>query len=104
MHSSLTPKPVDYEIDFVDCQRLENLVDKLSLSQDILKSIKQISYMIRSRDDSMLPIHLESDWNSQQLSRLPRYIEMVQGFERTAASLERQATRTSLLVSCRIWR
>lgn len=101
IYSSLAPKPVDYEIDFVDFQRLQKLVDTLSLAREILKSVERIAYTIRSKENDLrLLEHTKNDFDSHRLCRISGYIKRLQGFTRTAAALGRQAESISLLVSC----
>ena len=103
MYSSQTPqikKVVDYQVDFIDCQRLEELLENLSLSQEILKSIECILYTLQSSDDyTKLPDNLELKQNSGDLHRITKYIHRVQGYMRTASALQYRAERTTILVS-----
>ena len=47
MHASLAQQDVDYEVSFVDCQRLERALEKLSLSQETLIAIERLACTLR---------------------------------------------------------
>lgn len=100
MHSSITQKTVDYHVNFTDCQRLERLLGKLSLSWEILKMIERIARMLQSSNKrgNILKDH-ESTHRQEDLHQLSRLISRVRAYMRTASALQRCAERTSILVS-----
>ena len=97
MYSSQTKKFVDYQVEFVDCQRLERLLENLSLSQEILKAIEYTLYVLPNADDYTELFNLEQ--NPRDLYRMTRQINQVRGFIRTATALQYRAERTTILVS-----
>jgi hypothetical protein len=99
MRSALVARTVDYKIDFTDCQRLEKLIDTLSLSQEILGSFEEIACMLQN--SSCAPQNFGQDQANcyfRESSRIRRYINRIQSFIKAASALERQAERVSLLV------
>ena len=93
-------KFVDYHVDFTDCQRLERLLEKLSLSWEILKTIERIVHMLHSSNKrgKLLDSH-ESRLRQEDLYQLSRLISRVRAYMRTALSLQCCTERTSILVS-----
>ena len=100
MHSSLAQKPVDYEVDFVDCQRLERAMEKLSVSQEILVAIEQIACTLRSLSKCSKSL---SNHDSERIARESHdnllHINKIRGYKRTASALQNRATRAHILVS-----
>ena len=100
MQSSITQKAVDYQVDFTDCQRLERLLEKLSLSWETLKMIERILRMLQNLNNRGKPLQDHERRDSQEnLHQLSRLISRVQAYMRTASALQRCAERTSILVS-----
>ena len=104
MHSSLAQQRMDYEIDFVDCQRLERALEKLSLSREILMAIKHIACTLQSLSDydksiSNYDLRIIAG-NSQEIFM---HISNIRGYRRTASALQSRAIRTSILVSSPGW-
>ena len=100
MHSSLAQKHVDYEVDFVDCQRLERVLEKLSLSQDILMAIEHIACTLQSSNgcSKFLSNH-DSECAARDLHEILMHINKIRGFRKTASALQNRAKRASILVS-----
>ena len=101
MHSSLAQKKTaDYAIDFVDCQRLERVLEKLSQSREILTAIEHIICTLQRLSDydksisnhNLTPI---VDKSQEMLM----HVSDIQGFRRKASALQSRAIRTSILVS-----
>lgn len=93
-------KSVDFQVDFIDCQRLEKLLENLSLSQEILKTIEQIICMLRSSSDYNMPLDdCGSEHDPGDLHQMSSHINKIQGYMRTASVLQHRAGRTSVLVS-----
>ena len=94
MYSSLAQKTVDYQVDFVDCQRLEGLIDKLSLAQEILKAIVHIARMARNTE------HVQTSHAPKDRRELSTKVQInkIQAYLRTASVLQQRAERTSILV------
>ena len=91
---------MDYQVDFIDCQLLEKLLENLTLSQEILKTIEQIIYMLQTSDDyNKLLDGRELKQVPRGLHQMSRHINKVQGYIRTASALQYRAERTSILVS-----
>lgn len=94
--SSLTPQTVDYKTSFKDCQRLQDIIHKLSLSQEVLDSTLQVAHMLERQ-------HNSQDRNTKEDSdistRIQSAIQKIQGFKRTATVLEKYANGASHLVS-----
>ncbi len=100
MHSSLAQKHVDYEVDFVDCQRLERILEKLSLSQEILMAMEQIAYTLQSlAEGGKTPNNHDQELVARDLHELLLHINKIRGFKRTASALKSRVERTSILVS-----
>ena len=100
MYSSHVKKVMDYQVDFIDCQRLEKLLENLSLSQEILKSIEWTIHTVQSSHDyTKLLDGGESKQNPRDLHRMTRYINRVQRYMGTASALQYRAERTTVLVS-----
>jgi hypothetical protein len=98
--SSLTPRAVDYETSFNDCQRLQDIINRLSLSEEVLESTLQVAYMIERQHNSQ---EGHQDRNMKEYhdisTGIQTAIRKIQGFKRTAAALEKHADGTSRLVS-----
>lgn len=100
MHSSLSSRPVDYVVDFLDCQRLERFIETLSLSQEILRSVQEVGCMLQSLSNAnKYSDSFGSICSPFELYHVPEYITRTERYIRQAMVLERQAERTSLLVS-----
>jgi hypothetical protein len=100
MHSSLVQKPVDYQVDFSDCQRLEKLLENLSLSQEILRTIEQTVCMFQNSNN--YGTHLDDCEPEQELGdlhQMSRHVIRIQGYMRTASALQQRVERTLILVS-----
>lgn len=88
MYSSQVKKIVNYQIDFIDCQRLKKLLKNLSLSQKILKSIEWIMYTFQSSDDyTKLSNDRELKQNFKDLHEMTRCINRVQEYMKIASTL-----------------
>ena len=99
MHSSLAQKHVDYEVDFVDCQRLERTLDKISLSQEILMAIEQIVCTIQSLTECSKSLgNHDPERVARDLHEMLLHINKIRGFRRTASALQSRAERASILV------
>ena len=100
MHSSLAQKHVDYEVDFVDCQRLERVLEKLSLSQEILIAIEQIACTLQSLTECSKSLsNHDPERLARDLHEILLHINKIRGFRRTASALKSRAERASILVS-----
>ena len=100
MHSSMAQKLVDYPVDFTDCQNLERLLEKLSLSREILRTIEQIACMLQSSSDDKKALDgHESEHEPTDLHQISRHINKIRGHMRTASALQHRAERTTILVS-----
>ena len=100
MHSSLARKNVDYEADFVDCQRLERALEKISLSQEILAAIEHIAGTLQNISESNLSLsNHDSERIAGDLHDILVHINQVRGYKRTASALKDRAKRASILVS-----
>ena len=99
MHSSLTAHLVDYEVTFLDCQRVERLVDALSLSQGILRSIKEIASMLQSWIASNSLDWSAAEIRCRELMQIPEYSRRIHEHIAQSALMQTKAERTSLLVS-----
>ncbi len=100
MHSSLAQKHVDYEVDFIDCQRLERALEKLSLSQEILVAIENIVCTLQSLIERSKSLgNHDSERIANDLHDISSYINKIRGYRRTASALKNRAKRASILVS-----
>ena len=100
MHSSLARKRVDYEVDFVDCQRLERILEKLSLSQEVLMAIEQIACTLQSSTECSKSLsNHDPEGVARDLHEIFLHISKIRGFRRTAWALKSRAERASILVS-----
>jgi hypothetical protein len=98
--SSLTPRAVDYETSFKDCQRLQDIIHRLSLSQEVLEATLQVAYMIERQHSSQEAYQDRNMIGYPDVSTgIQAVIQKIQGFKRTAAVLEKYADGTSHLVS-----
>ena len=100
MHSSLAQKHVDYEVDFVDCQRLERALEKISLSQEVLVAIEHIACTLQNWSESSISVsNHDSERIARDLHDILLHINQIRGFKRTASALQNRAKRASILVS-----
>lgn len=100
MHSSLAQKHVDYDVNFVDCQRLEKALEKLSLSEEILIVIEHIACTLQSLSECSKSLsNPDSERVARDLHEILLHINKIRGFRRTASALKNHATRASILVS-----
>lgn len=100
MHSSLAQKHMDYEVDFVDCQRLERALEKLSLSLEVLRQIEHIAYTLQSSMDRGKSLrHHASDCVVRDSHEISLHINKIRGFKETGLALQNRAERASGLVS-----
>ncbi|KAK4218911.1 hypothetical protein QBC37DRAFT_478257 [Rhypophila decipiens] len=88
-------KPYDYDTGFSDCQKLQKLVTSLALAQHILGATQNVRIMLSKLH---VPVHADagrpkSDSNTNTIRA------QINGFTRTAASLEKSAEGTSRLMS-----
>lgn len=99
MHSSMTQIPADYQVDFSDCQKLERLLEKLSLSREVLRAIEQIASAVQtSNDDEKQFNKLDIQCKPRSSHQMSRHINKVQAYMRKASALQHCAERTSILV------
>lgn len=100
MHSSLAQKLVDYEVDFVDCQRLERALEKISLSQEILAAIEHIACTLQKLSENSISLsNHDSERIARDLHDILLHINQIRGFKRTASALKDRIKRASILVS-----
>lgn len=98
-HSSLCPKPCDYETGFNDCQRLQSAKDSFLLANSILQSTLQTALMIQQAlDIPCLPSESESGPTPDPLKMNGQIIAKIHGFIRTAHALQEIAEGTLKLV------
>lgn len=98
LHSSLATHLVDYEVTFLDCQRVERLVDALSLSQGILRSIKEIASMLQSWITSNSPDWSAAEIRCREFMQIPEYSRRIHEHIAQSALMQTRAERTSLLL------
>ena len=100
MHSSLAQKYVDYEVDFVDCQRLERTLEKMYLSQEILVAMEHIACALQHLSENSLSLsNHDSERIARDLHEILLHINQIRGFKRTASALQDRIKRASILVS-----
>ncbi|KAI4190850.1 MAG: hypothetical protein L6R41_000545 [Letrouitia leprolyta] len=100
LHSSLAPKQVDYEVDFVDCQRLERALEKLSVSREVLLALEHIACTLQSSTDRDKPSNdSHPDRVVEDSNEILVQLNKIRGFSRTALALQDRVKRASVLVS-----
>ncbi|KAI9892301.1 MAG: hypothetical protein M1814_001500 [Vezdaea aestivalis] len=99
MHSSLDLEPVDYQVSFTDCQRLERLLENLALAQDTLSMIEQIIDLLQSSSNPNTgPDDLGSDRQIKDSRLASKYISQIQSYKRTVATLQLHVERKVILL------
>lgn len=100
MHSSIAQKHVDYEVDFVDCQRLERVLEKLFVSLEVLRQIEHVASILQSsmNRSKSLRDHA-SNYVVRDSHEISLHINKIRGFKETALALQHRAERASVLVS-----
>ncbi|KAM7219339.1 hypothetical protein V8F06_005238 [Rhypophila decipiens] len=87
-------KPYDYDTGFSDCQKLQKLVTSLALAQHILAATQNVRVMLSKLH---VPVHADAGPKSDGNTNTIR--SQINGFTRTAATLEKSAEGTSRLMS-----
>jgi hypothetical protein len=97
--SSLTLKQVDYDTGFRDSQDLEAVYSSLAQASVILQSTMDISHAIFKQCENLESQNLSKvEDNGEILQGLAHNIQRVEGFQRTAKTLSKQAEHASNLV------
>lgn len=100
MHSSLAQRNVDYEVDFVDCQRIERALEKLFISLEVLTQIEHIACTLQSSVDRSKSLRDHaSDCVVRDSHEISLHINKIQGFQKTALALQNRAERASVLLT-----
>ncbi|KAF8853237.1 hypothetical protein BDZ45DRAFT_729630 [Acephala macrosclerotiorum] len=107
-HSSLCPKPHDYNTGFNDVQSLQSAKDSLLLARNILQSVLQIILMIQKQPTATYfnsipePGTVSTNpppQNTLSIGTDQQLIPKIQGYLRTAETLQKVAAGTSELLS-----